>query len=147
MALIFLNVVYEDEDFRQTKKRFRMNATTLTQAEIDAPTCITAFENVTKSEIRKWSLKQETESAIAAAVGSNIDAGMTIKAQLAGRTNKTSLKLPDPVAAVIASGGIVDVDGVLMQAVFDLFDTAGTPLLKISDGELLSAFISGTKDK
>lgn len=144
---IFLNLTYEDVYASTKTKRFEMVAATLTQAELDMPGIITALQAASDAIIRKAVLSEETLYAGPVPAGINIDAGMTNRLQLDGRSEKTTLKLPTPVAAIINPDRTIDVGSAIMLAVFALFDAGGTPTLKISDGEQASALLSGILDK
>lgn len=144
---IYINLEYEDSYASTKSKRFEMVAATLTQAELDAPGVVSALQAASDAIIRKWTLSEENLVAGPVPAETNIDAGMTLRGQLDGRTKKTAIKLPTPVAGVINPDRSIDISDALIVAIFGLFDAAGTPTLKVSDGEQLSAIISGVLDR
>lgn len=78
--------------------------------------------------------------------GANVDAGMSISAQLATANKKANIQIPAPVAAVIDADGSIDIAGTEMAALLAAY-TQATNKVTASDGEFVTAWIRGTLDK
>lgn len=76
--------------------------------------------------------------------GANRDTGATIKVTLDNGKNYP-FRIPMPKAAIINPDGSVDVGDADVLALIALFETAG--FLRVSDGNYITAVLSGSLDK
>lgn len=76
--------------------------------------------------------------------GANRDTGATIKVTLDNGKNYP-FRIPMPKAAIINPDGSVDVGDADVLALIALFETAG--YLRVSDGNFVTAVLSGSLDK
>ena len=76
--------------------------------------------------------------------GANRDVGATIKVTLDNGKNYP-FRIPMPKAAIINADGSVDVADADLLALIALFETAG--YLRVSDGNYITAVLSGALDK
>jgi len=141
----YVLMTLEDQYGRQSSKRVQLVTDDAAQAEIDAGLVAAAYSAAMGGIVRKWTLQGVYEFAGPAAPG-NIDTGVTIRAQLDGRSDKAATKWPMPLSDYLQAGGTVDVDDALVQAIEGLYQSPGNIAL-LSDGEAITEFISGTLDK
>ena len=80
----------------------------------------------------------------APAAGSNVDSGVTVSCSLAAG-GKAALKWPMPDPTLINPDGSLDLTAEAVTNLEDGYKAGGEAL--ISDGEIVTAFISGKLDK
>jgi hypothetical protein len=141
----FTTLTIEDTYGRTKSKRVEMVTSDAAQAEIDMGVIISTYANVMNGFVRKAVMNGALEFAGAVPAGVNIDTGMTISCQLAGRSARAALKVPTPDPAVINADGTVNLADVNVAALEALYQAAG--IARLSDGEAITGFVSGTLDK
>lgn len=104
------------------------------------------YQAATECHIFETRLIDETAVAGSPVGGANVDAGMSITAQLETANKKGNIQIPSPVAAVIDSDGSIDLADAIMTALLVNY-TQATNKVTASDGEEVTAFLKGTLDK
>ncbi len=104
------------------------------------------YQDVTKLHLFETRLIDEQAVGGSAAAGSNVDAGMSITAQLVTANKRASIQIPDPIAAVIGPDRAILVAGTEMAALLAAY-TQATNKVTASDGEEVTGFIKGTLDR
>lgn len=141
----YMTITFEDAYGRTKTKSVELVTTDPAQAEIDAGLIAAAYQAATDGIIRKWTVNSEKVFS-GPATASNVDTGVTMSAQLFGRSEKAYLKWPMPKAAYILSGGVVDTANALVTAIEALYQNP-TQIALLSDGESIVDFLSGLLDK
>jgi hypothetical protein len=132
---------------RTKTKRVDLVATDAALAETAAATVIGAFASVMEGHIASATISGMNDYAGAAAAGSNVDTGVTVSCQLAGRPERAPLKWPTPDPAIFNGDATLNLGNAAVQAVEALFVTATPAIATISDGETIDSFLSGKLDK
>jgi hypothetical protein len=132
---------------RTKSKRVGLVSTDATQGETDKATIIGAYAAVMDGHIMSSTYSGQDDHAGSPVAGSNVDTGVTVSCQLAGRPERAPLKWPTPKAAIINPDGTLDLTNVAVQAVEALYVTATPAIATLSDGETIDGFVSGMLDK
>lgn len=132
---------------RHKTKQVEMASLDATQGELDAIIIRNAYAGVTLASVDKAVYRGELSFPGAAQAGANIDTGVTVSCQLAGRPEKASNKWPCPDPAIINPDGTLDLTNADVVVIETLYQTAGLNVARISDGEAITGFISGSLDK
>lgn len=142
----YFHVVLADSYGRQTRKRIEVETQTLLGDYENVANALAAdLQNVTDLQLLRIDLVVSMAESFAGVAGSNIDVGATFSGYLQGGDGKkASLKLPGIKASLVASDGTVPITGNVSDYL-DNWLTAGD--LMLSDGETISAWISGSLDK
>jgi len=141
----FVTMSVEDSFSRVKTKRVELVTTDSTQAEIDAAFVVQTYQAAIDGLITKWAVTGE--NYVAGPAGpSNVDTGVTMSCQLAGRAEKAANKWPTPDTAYINIDGTVDLANALVVAVQNLYVAPGG-VARLSDGETITGFVSGKLDK
>lgn len=146
MATWKLGFSLVDAFARITTRSFILEAADYTAAATLTTQFTSLYQDVTELHLFETRLVEEDAIAGAPIGGSNVDAGMSITAQLATPNKKASIQIPSPVAAVINPDGTIDVTGTEMAALLVAY-TQATNYITASDGEVVTAFIKGVLDK
>lgn len=128
---------------RNHTKRFTTVAADPAGAIVNAGAFATALEAVTESRVLAHVVHVRTVVTDTATAGANKDEGVTISVRTLDN-EKSNIKIPAPVNAMINPDGTVDVAYADLATFLALF-TAGTWL--IDDGETVAEVISGALDK
>ena len=141
---ILATVTLVDSLNTQVTKRYECEATTLTQAAIDVGLLITDLEAVTDLGVVSVTYSEKDVSeASAAAANSNVDEGATFRLRLADG-GIASHKVPGFPIAKVGGNRAIDPTDADVVAYFENFEAAGT--FTLSDGEVITAILSGTFD-
>jgi hypothetical protein len=132
---------------RTKSKRVGLVSTDATQGETDKAAIIAAYAAVMDGHIMSSTYSGQDDHAGSPVAGSNVDTGVTVSCQLAGRPERAPLKWPTPKAAIINPDGTLDLTNVAVQAVEALYVTATPAIATLSDGETIDGFVSGMLDK
>lgn len=143
----FVTLTIRDDYGRTKTKQVEMLTADATQSELDAGTIKNAYQAAMDGHILKAQVNGLLEYTGSPAAGSNVDTGVTMKVQLDGRAERASLKWPTPAAAIINPDGTVDLNDLAVQGIEALYQTTGTNVARLSDGEAIEEFLSGTLDK
>jgi len=104
------------------------------------------YQDVTELHLFETRLIDENAVGGSPVAGSNVDAGMSISAQLVTANKKANIQIPAPVAAVINADGTIDIAGTEMAALLAAY-TQATNKVTASDGEFVTSWLKGTLDK
>jgi hypothetical protein len=128
----------------QVKKRYEMETDVLATAQTVMTDVIADLEAVTDLGVVSiaYTLKDDTEES-AAAANSSVDAGATFRLRLT-EGGVAVHKIPGFPIAKVSSNRNIDVSDADVVAYFNNFFDAGA--LTLSDGETISAVLSGTFD-
>lgn len=144
---VFTTLRIRDSYNRTKSKKVALVTTDATQAETDAALVAAAFQNAIDGHIDAAFVTGVEEYAGSPVAGSNVDTGVTVSCQLAGRPEKAALKWPTPKATTLNPDGTLDLTDGLVQAIEALFVTATPAIATLSDGETIDGFLSGSLDK
>ena len=142
---MYVNLVFRDSKGRDKRKKVELSTTDAALGETAGAAAAALFQAVTQCAIVRYDVYGRNEVSASPDAGSNIDAGMTVTVQLAGRDKKATLKWPAPTEAIQQSDGTLILTDTDVAALEDFFQSGGTGLL--SDGELIDSFLTGKLDK
>ena len=146
MTLYKASFSLSDDFTRVTTRSFLFEAADFTNASTLMAAFTPLYQAATKLWLFESRLTEEEAIGGSAVSGANVDAGMSISAQLDTPGKKANIQVPDPVAAIINSDGTIDLADAIMTALLVPY-TQATPYVTASDGEKVTAFLKGTLDK
>lgn len=146
MGLWKLGMSLVDDFARVTTRSFILEAADYAAAAALVTQFAGLYQDVTELHLFETRLVDEGVIAGSPVSGANVDAGMSITAQLETANKKASIQIPAPVAAVINADGTIDVAGTEMAALLAAY-TQATNYVTASDGEVVDSFIKGVLDK
>jgi hypothetical protein len=136
---------------RITRKRFEMTDQLLLADYINnANALIAALDTITDLEILRADIVMTEEATLPAKdpTGSNVDVGATFSGYVGdAEGKKASLKVPGIALSYVDPDGTIDVSNADVAAFLDLFGDPPDNKFKISDGEYIEDWITGTLDK
>lgn len=151
MAQAYLSVTLADGYGRTTSKRWEMTGQLLLADYIsNANLALAELNDITDLEIIRANLVFEGELTLPSgdATGSNVDVGATFVGFVGDAENKKAvLKVPGITMAKVGTGGVIDIEDADVAAFLDLFGDPPNNKLKISDGEYIESWITGTLDR
>jgi len=140
----WVTFTFEDAYGRTKSKRVELVTTVAATAELDADAMFAVYDAVTEGGISKYVVSGAKFPVSAPAAGSNVDSGVTVSCSLAAG-GKAALKWPMPDPTLINPDGSLDLTAEAVTNLEDGYKAGGEAL--ISDGEIVTAFISGKLDK
>lgn len=141
---ISCRITMVDDYGRSLTKGVETVETVIATAITDIGAYLTALNAVSDAGWQKQDYLAAGVVTQAPAAGANRDTGATIKVTLDNGKNY-AFKIPMPKAAIIEADGSVDVADADVLALIALFETAGK--LRVSDGNYVTAVLSGSLDK
>jgi hypothetical protein len=147
----FLSVTLLDGYGRITTKRFEMTDQVLLVDYVgNANLLLTDLDAITDLQILKASLQIDDGISVPAKdpSGSNVDVGATFVGYVGEADGKkATLKVPGIDLALVGTLGVIDPTQVDVAAFLDLFGDPPNNKFKLSDGEYIEEWITGTLDK
>ena len=133
----------QDAFSRQTTKRYQVNAADIAAAITTFLGYLGDLATLSELDIIKYKVSSEDVFADTVTAGANVDEGATFSFQ---KTNgdKVAVKVPGPVASVRNPDGTINIGAV---AVTDWAAHFLSGDIRVSDGEIATALLSGKLDK
>jgi hypothetical protein len=133
-----------DDYGRSLTKGVETVETVIATAITDIGAYLTALHAVSDAGWQKQDYLAAGVVSQAPGAGANRDTGATIKVTLDNGKNY-AFRIPMPAASIINVDGSVDVGDADVLALIALFETGGK--LRVSDGNYVTAVLSGSLDK
>jgi len=142
----YYTCVLGDAYGRRTVKRLEVEEQALLVDYLAVALAVaTDLEAVTDLQLIRMDLTLSMEQSFDVTAGANVDVGGTFSGYIdGGDGKKASHKVPSIKAALVDPDGSIPIEGAVSDYL-DNFLTAGD--LMLSDGETISAWISGTLDR
>lgn len=144
--LFKLGISVVDDFTRVSTRSFLLEAVAFANAQTLVGTFVPAYQAVTECHVFESRLTEVDTIAGSPVAGANVDAGMSISAQLDTPGKKANIQIPNPVAAVVNADGSIDLTDVLITTLETEY-TKATPYVTASDGEKVTSFLKGTLDR
>jgi len=145
MAIV-ATVTLKDDHGRLTTKRIETTETLIANAETAMGLWAAAMVLISDLGVVRITYSESAEDeAYAQVSGANLDVGGTFRLELEDGAFAPH-KIPGVKDSLVTAGSdAIDIENVSVVAYFDLFKTGGS--LRLSDGEAMSALVSGTLDR
>jgi len=145
MANFSATMTVIDSKNRQVTKRYETDTPVLATAITQTAALVTTFEAISDLGVVIITYSNADDSeASAAAAGSNVDTGATFRCRL-DNGKIAAHKVPGFDLNKVATGGGIDTEDADVAAYFAHFESAGH--FRMSDGQYITAVLSGTLDK
>lgn len=146
-----LSITLIDGYGRETTKRVEMTEQLLLADYVNnANAYLAALNAITDLQILKAHINLDDDLTIPAAdpAGSNVDVGATFSGFVGdAEGKKASLKVPGITMSFVGTLGVIDPTQTEIAAFLDLYGDPPDNKFRLSDGEWIETWITGTLDK